>query len=88
LDVQLVPGSGSPSRAAANVSPGGSPSPPIARCQGAGCLREKAAVGELLVLWGALGCRSRVGRGWLARGGRPSAMRMARNPLRFDGPTL
>jgi hypothetical protein len=29
---------------------------------GAACLRQKEAGGELLALWGALGCRSRVGQ--------------------------
>ncbi len=29
----------------------------------AACLRQKEASGELLDLWGALGCRSRVSRG-------------------------
>ena len=50
--------------------------------------REGGCWGAPGPVGGALGCRSRVGRGWLARGGPPSAMRMARNPLRFDGPTL
>jgi hypothetical protein len=30
---------------------------------GAACLRQKEAGGEVLDLWGALECRSRVGRG-------------------------
>ena len=35
----------------------------VRQVAGAACLRQKEAGGELLDLWGALGCRSRVGRG-------------------------
>jgi hypothetical protein len=58
---------------------------------GAACLRQKEAGGELLDLWGALGCRSpgSAGASWPRGGARsPSAIRMARNPLRSNEPTL
>ena len=35
----------------------------VRQVAGAACLRQKEAGGELLDLWGALGYRSRVGRG-------------------------
>jgi hypothetical protein len=56
----------------------------------AACLRQKEAGGELLALWGALGCRSpgSAGVSCPRGGGSPSAIRMARNPLRSNGPSL
>jgi hypothetical protein len=52
-----------------------------------GCGRGRPVASCCVGGMGAVGCRSRFGRGGLARGENvPGAMRMARNPLRLDGP--
>jgi hypothetical protein len=57
---------------------------------GAACLRQKEAGGELLDLWGRPELRlpgrpGLAGQGWVDV---PAPLRMARNPLRLNEPTL